>query len=409
MVWSESAGFAIAEGGVVAAEGFECAGVSCGLKPEGRRDLALVVAQKEAVPAAAVFTTSSVVAAPVLVSRDHIKGGLCRAVVINAGNANACTGEQGMKAAISTAQAVAEKLGCDPGEVIVCSTGVIGVQLPAEKVIGGLADAVASLDSASGDVAAEAIMTTDTFAKQVAVTAEVGGRRITVGGMAKGSGMIAPNMATMLSVITTDAPLSASACREILSRAADLTFNRVTVDSDTSTNDTLVLMASGAAGGETIEIGEEGFSAVGAAVTAVCEQLARMLARDGEGATKLITVKVSGAASEADALRAARSIADSPLVKTAVFGRDANWGRVAMAVGKSDAKVDQTKLDITFAGIAVCEDGEAVPFDEDEALAALSEPEVDIEVNLGMGDASATVLTCDLTYDYVRINGDYRS
>ncbi|HET6350976.1 MAG TPA: bifunctional glutamate N-acetyltransferase/amino-acid acetyltransferase ArgJ [Coriobacteriia bacterium] len=404
-----NSGLSYAEGGVVAAEGFSCSGIHCGLKAAGKKDLALVVADEGAVPAAAVFTTSAVVAAPVTVSREHIAGGSCRAVVINAGNANACTGAQGLVDARATAEALAAELGCESSEIVVCSTGVIGVPLPVEVVIGGLAEAVSGLDNASGDPAAEAIMTTDTFAKQSAVSLDLDGDRITVGGMAKGSGMIAPNMATMLGVITTDAPLTSAACDAILRAAADTTFNRVTVDSDTSTNDTLVLMASGEAGGSQIDVGSPGYAQVAEAVRVVAEELSRMLARDGEGATKLITVTVTGAADEADAEKAARAIADSPLVKTAVFGRDANWGRVAMAIGKSGAALDLNGFDITFAGIEVCKDGGAVGFDEDAALEALSADEVCIDVDLGVGAASATILTCDLTYDYVRINGEYRS
>lgn len=409
MPLSAQSGFAFAEGGVVAADGFVCSGVHCGLKAEGRRDLALIVAEKGSVPAAAVFTTNAIAAACVNVSREHISSGECCAVVINAGNANACTGEQGEKDAEAMTAGVASALGCSHREVIVCSTGVIGVPLPVQTVLAGIADAAGALDSATGDSAAEAIMTTDTFAKQVAVSVMVDGRKITVGGMAKGSGMIAPNMATMLSVITTDAPLTSNACDAVLRSAADLTFNRVTIDSDTSTNDTVVLMASGDAGGDPINVGDESLGVVAGAVLCVCTELARMLARDGEGATKLVTVTVSGAATESDALLAARSIADSPLVKTALFGRDANWGRVAMAVGKSGAAVDPSALGITFAGIEVCRAGTAVPFSEDDALRALSADEVSIEVVLGRGASSATILTCDFSYDYVRINGEYRS
>lgn len=400
--------FASTEGGVVAAAGFMAAGVHCGLKADGRRDLALVTADKP-VPVAAVFTTNAVAAAPVIVSRRHVASGTCRAVVINAGNANACTGRRGEDDAIATAHAVAEALACEPGEVVVSSTGVIGVPLPVELVVAGVAEAAAELDNRTGDVAAEAIMTTDTFAKQIALSAEIDGHRVTVGGMAKGSGMIAPNMATMLGVLTTDAPLSRAACDAALRAAVATTFNRVTVDSDTSTNDMVVLMASGAAGGAMIEPDSEGFSAVAELVHEVCAQLARMIARDGEGATKLVTVTVTGATSESDAEKVAFSIANSPLVKTALYGNDANWGRVAMAVGKSRAAVDAGKLAIRFAGIEVCSAGEAVGFDEDEALHALSQPEVEIEVDLGLGAGSATVLTCDLSHEYVSINGDYRS
>ncbi len=401
-------GFAYAEGGVVAPLGFLASGVSAGLKSEGKRDLALVAAET-AVPAAAVFTTNKVAAAPVTVSRRHIARGVARVVVINAGNANACTGARGEADAIETARAVAEGLGCEPGEVVVSSTGVIGVPLPVDKIVSAIPEAVDALDSRSGDDAAAAIMTTDTFAKQTALSLDIGGRRVTVGGMAKGSGMIAPNMATMLSVITTDAPLTPVACEAALKHAVALTFNRVTVDMDTSTNDMCVLLASGKAGGGEIEAGSPEYALVQEAIHAVAGELARMIARDGEGATKLVTVKVTGAASDEDAEKAAFAIANSPLVKTALFGNDANWGRVAGALGRSGADVDPAAFDIDFAGIAVCRAGAATGFDEGEALSALKQPEVTISVDLHLGAGEATVWTCDLTYEYVRINGEYRS
>lgn len=402
-------GFSPAVGGVAAAAGFSASGVAAGLKAGGKRDLALVAAET-AVPAAAVFTTNKVAAAPVLVSRRHAASGLARAVIINAGNANACTGDEGLAAAEATAVAVGEALGCKPTEVIVSSTGVIGVQLPVERLLDAIPLAISEFGSEGGGThAAKAIMTTDTFAKEIAVSLTVGGHRYTVGGMAKGSGMIAPNMATMLSVITTDAPLTSAACDKALRSAVATTFNRVTVDSDTSTNDMCVLMASGAAGGGPIEPDSEESGVLAEAVHAVALELARMIACDGEGATKLVTVKVVHAPSIRDAELAAFAIANSPLVKTALFGRDANWGRVAAAAGRSGAEMDPDRLDIRFAGIEVCRGGAAIFFDEDAALAALGELEVEIEVDLNLGEEEATVWTCDLSYDYVRINGEYRS
>ena len=395
-------------GGVTAPRGFTACGVSAGLKAAGALDLALVVAD-HACAAAGVFTTNKVAAAPVVVSRRHLSGGAARAVVINAGNANACTGAAGERDAEATAEALAALLGCDAPEVLVCSTGVIGVPLPSGKLLGALAGAVAGLAADGGPRASQAIMTTDTVAKEASLELVVDGATYRVGGMAKGSGMIQPNMATMLSVITTDAPLDSAACDAALRAAVNATFNRVTVDSDTSTNDTCVLLASGAAGGEAISPGDPRFAALAAAVHAVAEALARMIARDGEGASKLITVTVRGAASDADAELAAFAIANSPLVKTAVFGRDANWGRVAMAIGKSGCELDPAAFDITFAGIPVCSAGAATGFDENAAFEALSATDVDIEVDLHLGAAEATVWTCDLTYDYVRINGEYRS
>jgi len=405
---SDIPGFAYADGGVVAPLGFLASGVSAGLKPDGRRDLALVAAETS-VPAAAVFTTNKVVAAPVLISRRHISAGRARAVVINAGNANACTGPQGEADAIAMADAVAAGLGCNPHEVVVSSTGVIGVPLPVGKIVSAMPEAVAALDRRGGDAAAAAIMTTDTVAKQTAVTLEAGGRRVSVGGMAKGSGMIAPKMATMLAVLTTDAPLTSEACDVALRSAVDVTFNRITVDSDTSTNDMCLLLASGAAGGEPISPSDPAFADVAAAVLTVARELARMVVRDGEGATKLIAVTVIGAASDVDADVAAFAIANSPLVKTAIFGGDANWGRVAAAAGRSGCALDPASLDIRFAGIEVCTGGIAVAFDEDAAAEALAQPDIDVEVDLHLGSGTATVWTCDLTYEYVRINGEYRS
>jgi glutamate N-acetyltransferase/amino-acid N-acetyltransferase len=401
-------GYEPVEGGVTAPKGFTAAAVSAGLKKSGRPDVALVAAAR-AVPAAAVFTTNLVAAAPVVVSREHITHGVARAAITNAGNANACTGEQGLADALAMTEATAEALGCGAWEVIVASTGVIGVPLPVERVLPAIGEAVASLDAEAGGDAAEAIMTTDTFPKQAAVAVTVGDRVFTVGGMAKGSGMIKPNMATMLAYVTTDAPLTSEACDAALRAAVGRTFNRITVDSDTSTNDMCVLMASGEAGGDSIGPSDEAFGAVAQAVHMVCGELARMIVRDGEGATKFVEVTVRGARSETDAELAAFAIADSPLCKTAIFGGDANWGRVAMAIGKSGAYVDPDAFDVVFAGVPTCRAGTALPFDEATAAEALSHRDVDISVDLNVGEHSATVWTCDLTYDYVRINGDYRS
>jgi glutamate N-acetyltransferase/amino-acid N-acetyltransferase len=400
--------FTPVDGGVMAPTGFVAVGVAAGLKKNGKPDVAIIAADR-AVPAAAVFTTNKVAAAPVIVGREHIASGVCRAAVVNAGNANACTGAPGLADARAMAEATAAALGCAPAEVVVASTGVIGVRMPIDAALAGIESAACALVTPSAESAAEAIMTTDTFAKQAAVTFASGGRTYTVGGMAKGSGMIQPNMATMLAFLTTDAPLTSEGCDAVLRSAVATTFNRITVDSDTSTNDMCLLMASGAAGGEPIGPGSAAFADVAAAVRHVCTELARMIARDGEGATKLIDVVVRGAASEADAEAAAFSIANSPLFKTAVFGGDANWGRVAMAVGKSAAEVDPDRLEIVFAGVTTCVDGTGLEFDEDAATAALARDHVEVLVDLHLGQAEATVWTCDLTYEYVRINGDYRS
>ena len=400
--------FGHADGGVTAPAGFLAAGVSAGLKRSGKRDVC-VIATTAPCSAAGVFTTSATAAPPVLVSREHLSAGTLRAVVVNAGNANACTGGPGMADARTMADAAAAALGCAAGEIAVCSTGVIGVPLPIERVTSGIVAAVEALDSGSDDDAAEAIMTTDTFPKQLAVTVSAEGRTFTIGGMAKGSGMIQPNMATMLAFITTDAPLSPNACDAMLRSAVARSFNRITVDSDTSTNDTCILMASGVEGGAALVPGSAPYEAVAAAIAEVATALAQMVVRDGEGATKFVTITVRGAASERDAELAAFAIANSPLMKCALFGEDANWGRVAMALGKSGAHIDPAAFEIVFAGIVMCRNGTATGFDEEEAARALSEPEVEILVDLHVGEGEATVWTCDLSYDYVRINGDYRS
>ncbi|PKQ20057.1 MAG: ornithine acetyltransferase [Actinobacteria bacterium HGW-Actinobacteria-6] len=383
-------------------------GVSAGIKKSGRKDIALIVAEKRC-PAAAVFTTSSMAAPPVVVSRESISDGLLRAIIVNAGNANACTGESGMADARAMAEATATALGCDAADVLVASTGVIGVPMPMELVFAGIDEAAEALDLVAGEDAAEAILTTDTFVKTTGVAFELDGITYTVGGMAKGSGMIQPNMATMLAFVTTDAPLTSASCDAALRAAVARTFNRITVDSDTSTNDMCVLMASGSAGGDLIDPNDQGFAVVSSAIEHVCGELARMVVRDGEGATKLIAITVTGAESESDAEAVAFAIANSPLVKTAIFGADANWGRVAMAIGKSPARVDATRVRITFAGILTCEGGTAVPFSEEDAAVALAESDVEIAVDLGLGSGEATVWTCDLSYEYVRINGEYRS
>jgi len=399
-----------AEGGVLAPAGFAAGAVACGIKRSGALDVCVLDAGA-AVPAAAVFTRNTMAAPPVAVSREAHADGRLRAWVINAGNANACTGEPGRADAVSMAEAVAGALSCDVTDVGVASTGVIGVPLPMEAVHRGIAAACGALGTSAAHAAhaASAIMTTDTFAKETACAVTVEGVTYTVGGMAKGSGMIHPNMATMLAFVTTDAPLTPSACDALLRAATATTFNRITVDGDTSTNDTCALMASGRAADAPIGLDHRHMPAVSAAVSRVCAELARMIVRDGEGATKLVEVTVTGAASEADAEAAARAIAVSPLVKTALFGADANWGRVAMALGNSGAAIDPASVDIVFAGILTCERGTAVAFSEQAAAEALSRDEVQLLVDLHVGTGSATVLTCDLSYEYVRINGDYRT
>lgn len=410
---------AVPQGGVASALGFTAAGVHAGFRKNPERpDLALVVAD-EPCPAAAVFTTNRFCAAPVAVSRESLGGtgyGTARAVMVNSGNANAATGEAGRAVARASAEIAAQVLGCETDEVIIASTGVIGQPLTTDPFEAGVPLAVDALSRKGGGDAARAIMTTDTHPKEYAVSYETQaleylGCTFTVGGCVKGSGMIMPNMATMIAIVTTDAPVAPETLHSLLTSVVGETFNKVTVDSDTSTNDTCVLMASGAAAraAAPIEPGSDAYRELERALYVVCETLARAIAADGEGASKLVTVTVDGAADGADADVAARAVANSPLVKCAIAGHDCNWGRIACALGKSGAAFDQHRVSIDIMGIPVCRDGLAVPFDEDEALRRFEAPEIVISCDLGAGSAKTTVWSCDLTHDYVSINADYRS
>ena len=402
-------------GGVTSAPGYNAAGIHAGFRKDPNRlDLALVESDELCV-AAGVFTQNVFCAAPVVVSREHLganAAGTARAVVINSGVANAATGSRGLEDARHMAGLTADAVGCAAEDVLVASTGVIGTFLPFGP-FDALPELHARVSAAGGADAARAIMTTDTHPKECAYTynqsAEPGaGSTYTVGGMAKGSGMIMPNMATMISVITTDYPLTPAAAKAALAQAVNKSFNKVTVDGDTSTNDTCILLAKplGSVPESDMQAGLPEFQA---ALDAVCQYLARQMAADGEGASKLVTVNVCGAATPEDADMAARTVANSPLVKTCIAGHDANWGRVAGALGRSGAKFAQEDVDIDFMGMAVCRKGLAVGFDEDEALRRFEEPEIVIDCNLGAGEACTTVWTCDFTHEYISINGDYRS
>ncbi|WP_165056082.1 MULTISPECIES: bifunctional glutamate N-acetyltransferase/amino-acid acetyltransferase ArgJ [unclassified Adlercreutzia] len=414
----------VEDGGVATARGFAAAGVHAGFRADpDRLDLALVVADEPSA-AAGVFTTNVFCAAPVQVCRERLSEGgagagaygTARAVVINSGCANAATGEIGREAAREAARIAADAVGCTADEVLVASTGVIGVHLPLKPFAAGVPAAFAKASRAGGASAARAIMTTDTHPKECAVTfsgAGVGyeGVTFTVGGMAKGSGMIMPNMATMIAVITTDAPVAAPDLHAALSRAVNASFNKITVDSDTSTNDSCFILASGAAAPAAAPLapGSAAFARFEEALAQVCVTLARAMATDGEGATRLVTVNVRGAASEKDADAAARTVANSPLTKTAIYGHDANWGRIAAALGRSGARFSQENVDIDIMGMPVCRGGLTVAFDEDEALARFEAPEIVVDADLGEGTCATTVWTCDFSYEYVSINGDYRS
>lgn len=390
-------------------KGFRAAAVAAGIRKVGRLDVGLIFSEVPAV-AAGVFTTNAVKAAPVLVDEAHIKGGRGRAIVVNSGCANACTGEVGMRDAKSTVQRVAGLFGISEDEVYVASTGVIGQPLPMDRLLSGVEKAAAELASNGLDSVASAIMTTDTFPKTASAACTIGGREVVISGMAKGAGMIHPNMATMLSFIVTDAAISAAMLDKALRSCVRKTFNRVTVDGDTSTNDTLLMLANGAAGNSEINAPGEDFDAFASALHQVCLALSRMIARDGEGATKLVEVVVKGAIDEADAERAAFAIAHSPLVKTALFAEDANWGRVLAAVGYSGARVEQERLKLFFGEAQMVDKGMGLGPDAEAAVSAvMKQKEFVITVDLGLGDASATVWTCDLSFDYVKINAEYRT
>ena len=412
---------AVPEGGVTSARGFKAAGIHAGFRHDpARADFALLVAD-EPVSAAGVFTTNRFCAAPVTVSREHLGGasqgfGKVRAVAVNSGNANAATGEPGLAVARETCDIVSQVVGCEPTQVLVSSTGVIGQQLDIAPFEAGIPAAFEQCSRDGGASVARAIMTTDTRPKEYAVTYESGvleyvGCTFTVGGCVKGSGMIMPNMATMIALITTDAPVEPETLHRMLAACVNETFNKVTVDSDTSTNDTCILLASGAAAPDCEPIceGSEAYEELAYALKVVCESLARAIAADGEGASRLITVNVTGAPSDEDADTAARAVANSPLVKTAVAGHDCNWGRIAMALGKCGVVFDQQDVSIDIMGMPVCRDGLTVPFDEDEALRRVEAPEITIWADLGAGEGEATVWTCDLTHEYIVINGDYRT
>jgi glutamate N-acetyltransferase/amino-acid N-acetyltransferase len=393
--------------GVTAASGFVAAGVACGVRDVGRRDLVLLFSELPC-ETAAVFTRNAVWGAPLVVTREAVETGGVRAVVANSGNANAATGGRGIEDARAMQALAAETLGIKAGEVAVASTGVIGVYLPMDRISPGIRAASGELGE-GGEGFAESILTTDTRVKEAAVRVEIGGRTITVGGTAKGSGMIHPNMGTMLAFLTTDASVEKSCLQETLSRVTDRTFNRVTVDGDTSPSDMALIMANGAAGNEQLTLDSPDYPIFTEAVEGVARTLAREIARDGEGATRLVEVAVEGAASEESAAAFAKSVVGSSLVKTAVFGEDANWGRVLTAMGYSGEAFDPDGVELWFGHIKVFSGGEPVPHEEAEANATLAAGEVKITVQLSEGAASATAWGCDLSYEYVRINGSYRT
>ncbi len=401
-------------GGVCAAKGFTAAGVHCGVKAGSspdKNDLALILSEKECA-AAATYTMNRVKAAPLYVTMDHLENGVAWGVVANSGNANACCPQSHENAEAMSASAAAAT-GREPGDFVVASTGVIGQTINISAIQAGLPQAASALSADGSDAAAHAIMTTDTVKKEIAVSLTIGGKEVRLGAIAKGSGMIHPNMGTMLAFVTTDCAITHEMLSDALHEVVSRTFNRVTVDGDTSTNDMCVVLANGMAGNSLIEWKDQDYETFLAALEEVCRHLSRAIAGDGEGASKLVTCKMHGARSEESAERLAKAVVGSSLVKAAMFGADANWGRVLCAMGYSKAPFRPEHVDVSFCSqagaILVCKQGDGVDFDEDKAKTILTEKEVIIDVDLHEGDESAECWGCDLTYDYVKINGDYRT
>ncbi|MBE6769959.1 MAG: bifunctional ornithine acetyltransferase/N-acetylglutamate synthase [Ruminococcaceae bacterium] len=402
----------IIKGGVCAAKGFKANGIHCGIrKNQSKKDLALIVSDTPAT-AAAVYTTNLVKGAPLLVTKKHIENGIARAVICNSGNANTCNAN-GCEIAEEMSRLVEKAVGVKADDVVVASTGVIGQPLNLEPIKNGMPELVKGLSCDNGLSAAQAIMTTDTIHKEIAVEFKIGGKTCRLGGIAKGSGMIHPNMATMLVFLTSDVSISRDMLQKALSGDIADTFNMISIDGDTSTNDMVVILANGKAENAEITAEGEDFDTFMKALNTVTVHLCRMIAGDGEGATKLLECKVSGAADKETAKTVAKSVICSSLLKAAMFGADANWGRVLCAIGYSGATVDINKIDVSFKSakgeIAVCKMGSGIEFSEEKAKEILLESEIEILVNLNSGDFCSTAWGCDLTYDYVKINGDYRT
>ncbi|HCP95738.1 MAG TPA: ornithine acetyltransferase [Anaerovibrio sp.] len=397
-----------AKAGVTFPKGFKAAGVKAGIKKSGNLDLALIYTEKEAA-VAGVFTKNAVAAAPVIVDREHLKDGKAHAIVANAGCANACTGEVGLKNAQEMAKLAAAELGCDPYDVFVGSTGIIGVNLPMDKMAAGIKAAAAELSEDGSVNAGNAIITTDTYSKACSFSVQLGGKEVRFGAIAKGSGMIQPNMATMLCYISTDANIAAPLLQKTLSDIVEVSFNMISVDGDMSTNDTVLVLANGEAGNAEIKEGTEDYKVFYDSLKTICQELSKRIAADGEGATKFLTINVHGTKTFEDAKTVAMSIAKSPLVKTAFFGEDPNWGRVICAVGYAGVPMVPEKTVIKFGDITVYANGLGAEFDMDELSKVMAEHDIEINVEMGMGDATATVWSCDFSYEYVKINGEYHT
>lgn len=395
--------------GITAPQGFRAAGIHCGIKKPGLLDLALVVSEQSG-PIAGVFTKNQVVAAPVIIDRLHLRRGIGQAILVNSGNANACTGAKGLAAAKHTATSVARHMGIPSHHVFIGSTGVIGRALPVNRIIKGIPRLLTRLSDRGGLDAARAIMTTDLRSKSIALQDTIGGRLITIGGMAKGSGMIHPNMATMLAYFTTDASITRSALQQALSLAINESFNCISVDGDTSTNDTVLCLANGLAENRAINEGTVAFRRFLLLLTEACQALALAVCRDGEGVTKVVNIEVTGAATVAQARQVAHTIATSNLVKTALFGEDANWGRVMAAIGRAGVPINPSKINVWFGGVPMVRSGMGLGLVAERRIAKVfRQKEFTIAIELGQGRHRAHIWTTDLSFDYVRINASYRS
>ena len=393
-------------GGVTAPKGFTAGAVECGIKYSDRLDLGMILSETDAV-AAGMFTSNRIKSAPVIVSRNHVRGESVRAIVANSGNANACTGETGLEAAIATAGKTAKIIGCNQSEILVASTGVIGHILPIEKLLASIQELVEDLSDTGSEKVAQAIMTTDTVSKETAVELEINGVPVRIGAVAKGAGMICPNRATRLCVITTDAAIDPAALRKALRTAVNASFNCITVDGDMSPNDTVFAMANGRAENTLIKNRSKAFDLFTEALTKVCTRMAKALVRDGEGATKFITLHISGAQGVEDARKVGLAIANSPLVKTAFFGTDPNWGRIICAAGASGVPVEEGNITISLNDQELFKHGSPTGFDEAALRSSLGTVDILCDVNLGMGHAETIIYTSDISYEYVKINAEY--
>ena len=394
--------------GVAYPQGFKAAGVRAGIKKSGNLDVAVIYTEKEAA-VAGVFTKNQVAAAPIRVSKIVVDTGTAHAIVANAGCANACTGEQGLRNAEKMAEIAAVELNCKSDDVVVASTGIIGVNLPMDKMEAGIKNAVKNLSREGSVNAGNAIVTTDTYSKCCATEVEIGGKQVRFGAIAKGSGMIQPDMATMLCFITTDADIDQKLLQTALSEITEVTFNMISIDGDMSTNDMVTVLANGAAGNAKITAKNADYEKFYLTLESICRELSKKIAADGEGATKFLTINVNGAENFADAKKVAMSVAKSPLVKTAFFGEDPNWGRVICAVGYSGVKISPSSTVVKFGGIEVYAHGVGVQYDESALKKIMAARDITIDIELGLGDTSATVWSCDFSYEYVKINGEYHT